>query len=352
MTRKKKKKPLPKKKLKLKKKDKRRKAKKPFSFQPSRAKTEKEEKPSVRIPRRRKTDAEEDEEGSETVSSEETRDQSPLQIYLKQIEKIPLLTPQEEIDLSKKIKSGTRGSKEARHRMIQSNLRLVISIAKRYANMGLPFSDLIEEGNIGLMRAVDKFNHKRGYRFSTYASWWIKQAIMRSLSNQGKTIRIPVYMYDLISKWRKVRDHLMQKLDRIPSRKEIADVMKVPIAKVKDIENLVTKPSSLNMPVSIDSTAELIDLIEDDSFETPEQMVDELFKSERIDTLLSYVDDREREILIRRFGIKGGERHTLEEVAKGFGITRERVRQIEHTALKKIRVRVKLEQDKFEDYVY
>lgn len=312
-----------------------------------------QEKAKTKAPRRRKSD-EDDEDGAGGASQDDTRgfEQSPLQIYLKQIEKIPLLTPQDEVDLSKKIRSETRGSKEARHRMIQSNLRLVISIAKRYANMGLPFSDLIEEGNIGLMRAVDKFNYKRGYRFSTYASWWIKQALMRSLSNQGKTIRIPVYMYDLISRWRKVRDHLMQKLDRIPTRKEIADVMKVPIGKVRDIENLVTKPSSLNMPVSIDSTAELIDLIEDDSFEAPEQMVDELFKNERIDKLLGYVDERERQILLLRFGIKGGEKHTLEEVAQKFGITRERVRQIEHSALKKIRVRVKLEQDKLEDYIY
>jgi RNA polymerase primary sigma factor len=295
------------------------------------------------------------EEGAEEYGEhreEATRDQSPLQIYLKQIEKIPLLTPKDEVDLAKKIKSATRGSQDARHRMIQSNLRLVISIAKRYANMGLPFSDLIEEGNIGLMRAVDKFNYKRGYRFSTYASWWIKQAIMRALSNQGKTIRIPVYMYDLISKWRKVRDHLMQKFDRVPTRKEMAQVMKIPINKVRDIENLATRPSSLNMPVSIDSTAELMDMIEDESVEPAEQLVDELFKSERIDKLLSYVDDREREILVQRFGLKGNERHTLEQVARHFDITRERVRQIEHAALKKIRVRVKLEQDKLEDYIY
>jgi RNA polymerase primary sigma factor len=298
--------------------------------------------------------AEGEEENGEAPVYEAGRggEQSPLQIYLKQIEKIPLLTPDDEIDLSRKIRNQLRGAKEARHRMIQSNLRLVISIAKRYANMGLPFSDLIEEGNIGLMRAVDKFNYKRGYRFSTYASWWIKQAIMRALSNQGKTIRIPVYMYDLISRWRKVRDHLMQKLDRVPTRKEIAGIMKVPISKVRDIENLVTKPSSLNMPVSIDSTAELIDLIEDESVEPPQQLVDELFKSERIDKMLSYVDEREREILMLRFGLRGGEKHTLEEVAKSFGITRERVRQIEHTALKKIRARVKLEEDKLEDYIY
>jgi len=284
--------------------------------------------------------------------SQSAREASPMEIYLKQIEKIPLLTPEEEMELGKKIFTGGRGSNEARQRMIRSNLRLVISIAKRYANMGLPFSDLIEEGNIGLMRAVDKFNYKRGYRFSTYASWWIKQAIMRSLSNHGKTIRVPVYMYDLISRWRKLRDHLMQKLDRVPTRKEIAKVMKIPIHKVRDIENLVTRPSSLNMPLSIDGSAELIDVIEDESSEKPEQVVDELFKSQRIEKLLAYVDEREREILLLRFGLKGGDHETLEEVAKKFSITRERVRQIEHTALNKIRARVKMEQDKLEDYVY
>ena len=273
----------------------------------------------------------------------------PLKLYIKDIRDIPLLNADEEVKLARRIK---RGDAQARRQMIRSNLRLVINIAKQYGRYGVPLLDLIEEGNLGLMKAVGKFDPKRGYRFSTYASWWIKQAIMRSLSNQGKTIRIPVYMYDLISRWRKVRDHLMQKLDRIPTRKEIADVMKVPLGKVRDIENLVTKPSSLNMPVSIDSTAELIDLIEDDSFEAPEQMVDELFKNERIDKLLGYVDERERQILLLRFGIKGGEKHTLEEVAQDFGITRERVRQIEHSALKKIRVRVKLEQDKLEDYIY
>ncbi|HNV86240.1 MAG TPA: RNA polymerase sigma factor RpoD/SigA [Candidatus Omnitrophota bacterium] len=323
--------------------------KKPLAAKPHRVSRHAKKAPTPKLPAETKASASENNRWEEIDT---TREASPMQIYLKQIEKIPLLTPEEEIELGKKIKTGGRGAKEARHRMIQSNLRLVISIGKRYANMGLPFSDLIEEGNIGLMRAVDKFNYKRGYRFSTYASWWIKQAIMRSLSNHGKTIRVPVYMYDLISRWRKVRDKLMQKLDRIPTRKEIAKVMKIPIAKARDIENLVTRPSSLNMPLSIDGSAELIDVIEDESSDQQQQMVDELFKTQRIDKLLSYVDEREREILLLRFGLKEGEHRTLEEVAKRFGVTRERVRQIEHAALSKIRARVKMEQDKLEDYVY
>ncbi len=284
--------------------------------------------------------------------SEITLNQTPMSIYLRQIEKIPLLTPQEEVDLAKKMHSKVRGAKQARNKMIQSNLRLVISIAKRYTNLGLSFSDLVEEGNIGLMRAVDKFNYKKGYRFSTYASWWIKQAIMRSLSNQGKTIRIPVYMFDIVSKWRKVRDALMQKLDRNPTAAEIAKYMKVPEAKIKEIENIANKPSSLNTPLSIDGSAELIDLIEDEHGDRALKDTDEFFKTQRIDKIMQILDDRERKVIVLRFGLKGEEPHTLEETAKQFGITRERVRQIEVIALQKVRQKLLLEDDKFENYVY
>jgi len=282
---------------------------------------------------------------------EVTLDKTAMRIYLQQIEMIPLLTPEEEIDLSQKVQSGTRGAKEARHKMIRSNLRLVISLAKRYANIGLPFSDLVEEGNIGLMRAVDKFNPERGYRFSTYASWWIKQAIMRALSNQGKTIRVPVYMYDTISKWRKLRESLIQKYSRIPTRKEMADAMGIPIAKVKEIERIATQPSSLNAPISIDGSAEIIDLIQDVSSATPEENIETLFEGERIEKLLHLVDERERQILILRFGLKDHEPHTLEETAKQFCVTRERIRQIEMAAIKKIRYVLELKEEKFEDYV-
>lgn len=278
--------------------------------------------------------------------------QTPMSIYLKQIEKIPLLTPREEIELAKKYHSGKKGSQTARNRMIQSNLRLVISIAKRYTNLGLSFSDLVEEGNIGLMRAVEKFNWRKGYRFSTYASWWIKQAIMRSLSNQGKTIRIPVYMFDIVSKWRKVRDALMQKLDRLPTRSEIAKIMKVPAAKIKEIENIANRPSSLNAPISIDSAAELIDLIPDENYDRPVKNTDEAFKTERIDKLLDCLDNREQKVIILRFGLRGGESHTLEETAKNFGITRERVRQIEAIAIRKIKAQLLSERDVLENYVY
>lgn len=302
--------------------------------------------------RRRRWRRRDEEDAAESAADyEQTLDKTPMKIYLKQIENIPLLTPQEEIDLAEKVQAHSRISPQARHQMIRSNLRLVISIAKRYANMGLAFSDIVEEGNIGLMRAVEKFNPKRGYRFSTYASWWIKQAIMRALSNQGKTIRIPVYMYDVISKWRKVRDGLMQKLNRLPTRKEIAKIMQIPVNKVKEIENIAGRPSSLNAPVSLDGTAELIDLIEDDVSQGPDAQIGEVLKTERIQKLLDGLDEREKRILVLRFGLGEHDPHTLEEVAQQFGITRERVRQIEATALKKIRAQLTIENDAFENYL-
>lgn len=300
--------------------------------------------------RRRKRD-DEPEEGENPLDSDQTLDRTPMKIYLKQIEHIMLLTPEQEIELATKIQSKGPHADDARHQMIRANLRLVISIAKRYSNMGLSFSDLVEEGNIGLMRAVEKFNPERGYRFSTYASWWIKQGIMRALSNQGKTIRIPVYMYDVISRWRKVRDGLVQKLNRVPTRKEIAEIMEVPVQKVKEIENIAGRPSSLNAPVSLDGTAELIDLIQDDASHSPAVQIGEALKNERVQALLERLDERERRILILRFGLGAEEMHTLEAVAQEFGITRERVRQIESVALKKIKEMLTGEQDKLENYI-
>ncbi len=306
------------------------------------AKAEKSEK----IRHAKSTAAEED-----IISDDSTLDKTPMRIYLNQIEKIPLLTPADEINLSKAISLGQDDAREARERMIRSNLRLVISIAKRYTNIGLPFSDLVEEGNIGLMRAVDKFNYKKGYRFSTYASWWIKQAIMRALSNQGKTIRVPVYMFDTLSKFRKIRDGLIQQLSRIPTTKEIAEAMEIPIEKVKELERIASQPGSLHAPVSLDGSAEMMDLIEDGTISSPVENVEDLFEGQRIEQLLNYVDERERQILVLRFGLKGGEPHTLEDTAKQFSVTRERIRQIEMAAIKKIRDILKTKEEKIQDYV-
>lgn len=282
---------------------------------------------------------------------ESTTDRSAMRIYLDQIEHIPLLTPDDEITLSRQVQAGGKEGAAARDRMIRSNLRLVIAIAKRYSNMGLPFSDLVEEGNVGLMRAVEKFDPERGYRFSTYSSWWIKQGIMRSLSNQGKTIRIPVYMYDIIAKWRKVRDGLTQRLGRVPNRNEIAKMMEVPVDKIKEIEQIVDRPSSLNAPISIEGSAELIDLIEEDSNKNPDAILGEVLRSERVGVLLQTLDEREQKILTLRFGLGEGHSYTLEEVATHFEITRERVRQIEAAALKKIRKHLEEQGDSLKNYI-
>ena len=284
-------------------------------------------------------------------AADHTLDRTTMRIYLDQIEHIPLLTAEEEISLGQKVQAGGARGEEARQHMIRSNLRLVISLAKRYAHMGLAFSDLVEEGNIGLMRAVEKFDPKRGYRFSTYASWWIKQGMMRSLSNQGKTIRIPVYMYDIISKWRRVRDALMQRLSRMPTRREIAKVLEIPTEKVKEIESIVNRPSSLNTPLSIDGTAELIDMLEDDKERNPDSQVGEMLKSDRVRKVLAVLDDREREILERRFGLVHHDPPTLAEVAHHVKVTRERIRQIESVVLKKVRAQLVLEGDQFENYL-
>ena len=299
--------------------------------------------------KREREDAEPDANADD--ASDQTLDRTTMRIYLDQIEHIPLLTPEEEISLGQKVQAGGARGEEARQRMIRANLRLVISLAKRYSHMGLAFSDLVEEGNIGLMRAVEKFDPKRGYRFSTYASWWIKQGLMRSLSNQGKTIRIPVYMYGIISKWRRVRDALMQRLSRMPTRREIAKVLEIPAAKVKEIESIVNRPSSLNTPLSLDGTAELIDMLEDGKERNPDSQVGEMLKSDRVRKLLGILDDREREILERRFGLLHHDPHTLEEVAHHFHVTRERIRQIESLVLKKVRAQLALEGDLFENYL-
>lgn len=290
-------------------------------------------------------------EKEERLDTESTVDRSSMQIYLKQIEKIPLLKPEEEISLAKAIEGRGKKSAAARERMIRSNLRLVISMSKRYTNLGLLFSDIVEEGNIGLMRAVEKFNWRRGYRFSTYASWWIKQAIMRAISNYGKTIRIPVYMFDIISRFRKVREALTQKIGRVPTAKELSKVMRVPEEKIKELDMTLSMPSSLNAPVSLEGTAELMDLIEDNRSESPHETVESTLRRDRIRSILAFVDEREREILTRRFGLDHRDSQTLEEVAKAFRITRERVRQIECKAIEKIRARLHGESDKLANYV-
>ncbi len=258
-----------------------------------------------------------------------------LKTYLKEVRQIPLLTAKEEVELNKKIR---RGDEIARKKMIQANLRLVINIAKRYMRMGTPFLDLIEEGNLGLMKAVEKFDHRKGFRFSTYAAWWIKQGITRSLSEQGRMIRVPVYMNDLITKWKKNKERLSQKLKRIPTDEEIAKKLKITAEKTEQINFWMSSTtSSLEAPIGEDSENRVSDLVEDTNAISPDAGIEHLLDKERVENLLEVMSDREREILDLRFGLTNTKPQTLAEVAKKIGVSRERIRQIEESALKKLK---------------
>ncbi len=268
-----------------------------------------------------------------------------IKLYIRDIHNIPLLTAEEEIELARSIQ---KGDEEARQRMIRSNLRLVISIAKRYARYGVPMMDLIEEGNLGLIKAVSKFDPARGYRFSTYAAWWIKQYVTRAIANQGKTIRIPVYMTELIARWKKTQERLTQKFGRRPQPKEVAKAMGIPLKKVKQLSGLGKRTSSLDAPLGEDGTSQFIDVLVDEMAVSPVEEIAQFMRRERIERLLSQMDAREREILTLRFGLRDGETRTLGQTAKRFGITRERVRQIESAALIKMRAMIAREEEEAE----
>ena len=258
-----------------------------------------------------------------------------LKLYIKDIREIPLLTAEQELKIARRIK---RGDAKARFIMIRSNLRLVINIAKQYANFGVPLLDLIEEGNLGLMKAVTKFNPKLGYRFSTYATWWIRQHVTRALADLGKTVRIPVYMVETLSRFKKVRERLTHRYHRKPKIAELARAMRMPVAKIHDLMQYEQTTTSLDQPVGEEDESSIMDMLEDPNSSTSQDNVNEIFRSERVESLLNKMNTREREILELRFGLKDGEIHTLNEAAKRFSITRERVRQIEMAALKKLRI--------------
>ena len=266
------------------------------------------------------------------------RPSDPIDLYLKEIGNIPLLTAIQENELAQRIEVGDT---EARKKMIVSNLRLAVSIAKKYAGRGLPLLDLIEEGNLGLIRAVDKFDHRRGTRFSTYASWWIRQAITRAIADQGRTIRLPVHVTDLISKWLRVSRQLAQKLGRRPTVSEIATTMGISEEKVKSIARLAQQPTSLEAPVYDPDQGQLSDLLADINVVSPIERLDEELQREEIVKLLDHLREKEREILILRFGLRDGVPQTLEEIGNTFGLTRERVRQIEAEAITRLRKIIK-----------
>ena len=255
-------------------------------------------------------------------------------LYLREISQVPLLTPQEEVRLAAQIK---RGNKKAREKMIKANLRLVVKIAHDFGNYGLPLLDLISEGNIGLMKAVERFDPKKGGKLSTYASWWIKQSIKRALANQSKTIRLPVHLVDKIGKIRRVAAQMTEELGREPTNEELAEELGLPTAKVAHLKNVAVRPASLDAKISSDDDTPFGDLVGDDRAEDPFAVLRDKDLRDEVGDLLEVLDERERRIIHFRFGLGGGRERTLEEVGKKFGVTRERIRQIQNIALLKMR---------------
>ena len=255
-------------------------------------------------------------------------------LYLREISQVPLLTPQEEVKLAGQIK---RGNRKAREKMIKANLRLVVKIAHDFSNYGLPLLDLVSEGNIGLMKAVERFDPKKGGKLSTYASWWIKQSIKRALANQSKTIRLPVHLVDKIGKIRRVAAQMTEELGREPSNEELAEELGLAASKVAHLKNVAVRPASLDAKLSADDDTAFGDLVSDDRAEDPFAVLRDKDLRDEIGDLLDVLDPRERKIIAYRFGLGGGRERTLEEVGRKFGVTRERIRQLQNIALLKMR---------------
>ena len=259
---------------------------------------------------------------------------SNIGLYLREISQVPLLTPKEEVKLASQIK---RGNKKAREKMIKANLRLVVKIAHDFSNYGLPLLDLVSEGNIGLMKAVERFDPKKGGKLSTYASWWIKQSIKRALANQSKTIRLPVHLVDKIGKIRRVAAQMTEELGREPSNEELAEELGLATEKVAHLKNVAVRPASLDAKINADDDTAFGDLVGDDRAEDPFAVLRDKDLREEIGDLLDVLDQRERRIISYRFGLGGGRERTLEEVGRKFGVTRERIRQLQNIALLKMR---------------
>ena len=260
--------------------------------------------------------------------------EDPVRMYLKGIGQVDLLSAEEEVDLAQRMEDG---EERAKQQLIEANLRLVVSIAKKYVGRGMSFLDLIQEGNMGLMKAVDKFDYTKGYKFSTYATWWIRQAITRAIADQGRTIRVPVHMVEKINKLVKVSRRLFQEKGREPTPEEIGEEMNISAEKVREIKKISKESISLETPIGDEEDSNLGDFIEDEEMPEPSSSVSNIMLKEQLDEVLDSLTEREKRILELRFGIEDGRDRTLEEVGKEFGVTRERIRQIEARALRKLR---------------
>ena len=258
----------------------------------------------------------------------------PIKMYLREIGQIPLLSYEEEIEYAQKV---LNGDEEAKQKLIESNLRLVVSIAKKHTNRGLKMLDLIQEGNMGLMKAVEKFEYEKGFKFSTYATWWIRQAITRAIADQGRTIRIPVHMIETINKIKKESRIILQETGKEPTAEELSKKLELPVEKVKNILEMNQDPISLETPVGSEEDSELGDFVEDDKFANPYDATTRVLLKEQLDDVLKTLNDREEKVLRYRYGLDDGSQKTLEEVGKIFNVTRERIRQIEVKALRKLR---------------
>ena len=265
----------------------------------------------------------------EGVSTED-----PVRMYLKEIGNVPLLTTEEEVALAQRVEAG---DEEAKKQLTEANLRLVVSIAKKYVGRGMPFLDLIQEGNMGLMKAVDKFDYTKGYKFSTYATWWIRQAITRGIADTGRTIRVPVHMVETINKTLRMTRTLLQELGREPTPEEVAERLNVSVSRVREVLKISRDPVSLDTPIGEEDDSHLGDFIEDDSALSPADSAAFSMLREELATALESLTDRERQVVRLRFGLEDGRARTLEEVGKEFNVTRERIRQIEAKALRKLR---------------
>ncbi|MCI5863127.1 MAG: RNA polymerase sigma factor RpoD [Lachnospiraceae bacterium] len=258
----------------------------------------------------------------------------PVRMYLKEIGQIPLLTAEQEVEYAKRMEEG---DEVAKRRLAEANLRLVVSIAKRYVGRGMQFLDLIQEGNLGLIKAVEKFDYRKGYKFSTYATWWIRQAITRAIADQARTIRIPVHMVETINKLTRVSRQLLQELGREPSPEEIAEEMDIPVEKVREIQKISQEPVSLETPIGEEEDSHLGDFIQDENVPVPAEAAAATLLREQLDDELATLTEREQKVLRLRFGLDDGKARTLEEVGKEFQVTRERIRQIEAKAIRKLR---------------